>query len=177
VPGPEHVATKFAKSCTIEVMADSIPDSWTPLDLPVLRVVARWHFNVTPERPPHLRPESVASDLGRDVDDVEVRGALTRLLSGDYIHGAAIDDEPYDYVMVLGITERGLRASGAWPSEDRVLEALAASFEDVATRLDEKGEPEKAGHVRQAIGWLADGVRTVGIDFLERYLAHLAGMG
>lgn len=155
-------------------MTDTIPDSWTTIDFPALRVVARWHFSTEAGRPPHLTPEHVAHELGRENDNIETWRALVRLLDAGYIRGHNMPED--DYVFVLGITERGLRTTGAWPSEDLLLEVLTSSLERVADRLEEQGEPEKAGRVRGAIAWIADGVRTVGIDFLEKYLAHRAGL-
>jgi len=156
-------------------MAD-VPDTWTSPDFPALRVIARWHVTVASDRPPHLTPDHVARELGREDGDVEVRGALTRLLDGGYIRGSGMPDEPFDYVIVTGVTERGLRAAGAWPSEDRFLEVLTSSLERVADSLEEQGEPEKAGRVRGVIASLIDVARTVGIDWLEKYLAHRAGL-
>jgi hypothetical protein len=100
--------------------------------------------------------------------------ARWRLLDAGYIRGQNLPED--DYVFVLGITERGLRATGAWPSDDRLLEALLASLEDIAARLDANNEPEKASRVRTAIGWLADGVKSVGVGFLDQFLANLAGL-
>jgi hypothetical protein len=118
----------------------------------------------------------VARELGREDGDVEVDGALNRLLEAGYIRGSATPDEPFDFVMVTGVTQAGLRATDAWPSEDRLLELLTSSLERMAERLDERGEPEKAGRVRSAIASIVDAARSIGIDVLEKYLAHVTGL-
>ncbi len=158
-----------------QVTASRPNDSWTTLDFPVLQVIERWHFNVAQDRQPNLRPEPVARDMGRDDHDVEVRGALQRLLGADYIKGASIADDPYDYVMVLGITERGLRATGAWPTEVTMVAALVQMLDDLAER-EEAQNPEQASKLRGAATVVKQMGVSVVTEVAAKFAAHLAGL-
>ena len=152
-----------------------IPDVWTETDFPVLLEVARravaptWTGRV-------VRPSEVADALGRSDEATTVTAAVLRLIDGGYLVGDVLRTQslPPD-AMIKGLTPAGLRAAGAWPSEERGAAVVIAALEELADRLAPTA-PEDASRIRAAAGAVGRGLGTMGLDLLNRLIAHQLGL-
>ena len=77
-------------------------------------------------------------------------------------------------MVVDGVTERGLRESGAWPTAEQLTDRLIAAFEDAAER---EPEPEKKGKFRSAAGALGGASRDIVVDVISGVITKSAGLG
>jgi hypothetical protein len=134
-------------------MTDRLPDHWITRDLPVLRHVA--HL-VEVDRADEVRPEGVAEQLGIDEDDA--LHSLIALHDAAYIDGLRSDTFGGKYILATGLTERGRRAVGLWPSGESV-DALVDALRQAEEATD---DPEERGALRKA----ASAVLGVGRDVM-----------
>lgn len=78
-------------------------------------------------------------------------------------------------LMIKGVTEKGLRASGAWPNDaellaDRILAVLAE-------RAETEPEPEKRSKLQTGLKGVGGMTRDVLVDVLGAALAKSTGLG
>lgn len=152
-------------------MIESPPDIWTDTDFPVLRALAARFTN--DERAPFFPLDDLVATLGWSEERVGY--AFIRLDDAGLIRTmTAMWGKPYP-MMVTGITTAGLRASGAWPSEASVLDALTDTLSDLADR-EEATHPEEASRLRAAASVVGRMAVSVGTDFASRLVAHAAGL-
>jgi hypothetical protein len=76
-------------------------------------------------------------------------GSLRRLQDADLIRAQAMLGGNW---VISGVSERGLREIGAWPSPDRYAEQLVAALEDAAENESDPVQRTKARKVLGAIG-------------------------
>jgi hypothetical protein len=144
-------------------MATSLPDLWSTRDLPVLRRIA--HVVVV-DNEAEARPEVVAAELGIETDDA-VR-SMVWLHDAGYVEALTADSMGGKYRLVTGLTERGRRVVGIWPSEDSV-DALVDALDRAA---DEADDPEEESKLRK----LATGFRNVSKKISTAVIAaYIAG--
>jgi predicted ArsR family transcriptional regulator len=134
-------------------MTDKLPDRWTTRDFPVLRHVA--HL-VEVDRADEIRSEEVAERLGIDEDDA--LHSIIALHDAGYIEGLRADTLGGRYISATGLTERGRRAVGIWPSGESV-DALVDALRQAEEATD---DPEERGALRRA----ASAVLGVGRDVM-----------
>jgi hypothetical protein len=146
-------------------------DIWTDTDFPVLRTLAGWFTN--DEQGPFFPLEELVTTLGWP--EGRVGYAVIRLGDAGLIRTmSALWGKPYP-MMVTGVTTAGLRASGAWPSEASVLDALIDTLLDLADRQD-AANPEEGSKLRAAASVIGRMAVSVGTDFASRLAAHAAGL-
>ena len=110
---------------------DSVFDSWSAFEYPLLVAIAKRaeqsdaYMQVMSD---NVLEEVVTSDKADERYKFE--RALVRLSQNDYINAQhPMWGKPYP-MRITGITERGLRAVGAWPSPDSVVDALLQQLEE-----------------------------------------------
>lgn len=64
-------------------------------------------------------------------------------------------------VRVTGITERGQRAAGQWPTPESVADRLAAALTDAAER---ETDPERKGWLRKTAAWMGGAGRDMAVE-------------
>jgi hypothetical protein len=92
--------------------------------------------------------------------------SLVALHDAGYIRGERLEGLSETFI-VTGITERGRRAVGLWPSEDS-FEALLEGLEQAAERTD---DPKKAGALRRAGRYLREAPRDLVVDVVGAVIA------
>lgn len=92
----------------------AVPPAWEDTDRPILDAVARAeHAGALPDYLPHLGVEIP--------EDARLR-ALARLHRGGYVDAAVLrGGGAISHIAVKSLTERGLRETGAGPSEHAML--------------------------------------------------------
>jgi hypothetical protein len=124
-------------------MSEPSLDRWHARDFPILRRVAELseieHSN-------EIRPEQFADDLGIDQD--EALRAVVAMHDADYVVGINGDSLGGPYRILTGLTERGRRAVGVWPSGEKV-DALVEALQQAA---EATSHPEEKSALRRAAG-------------------------
>lgn len=148
---------------------------WITWDFPMLRAVHKAF-----EAAPHgssVSSTEILQGLDPEAENEDRWGrSLSRLSDAEYIRTmTAMWGKPYP-MHVLGVTERGLRAVGAWPSLETTLDRLAQLLEERANQVAAV-DPEKASRLRQVAAPLAKVVQDVGTDLAAKWAAHMAGLG
>ena len=136
-------------------------DLWTRFDLPVLTLLV--------ERLEVEGAHRVNTPLTLEgLTEAQVQAALRRLEAGGFIDGVA-SDASYP-IIITSVTERALRAVGAWPTAEEFVDRLLASL----TRLAEEAPtPEERSRARRVL----DGVAGVGRDVLVNAAGSVLGTG
>jgi endonuclease III len=114
-------------------------------------------------------PELLAA-LGEDVDRDQVTQSIRRLASHGFIR--ALPTMTVDIPTINGVTEKGLRASGFWPSKDEAFERMLAALEEAA---DRDPDPERKSKIRTVLQSLRGVGRDVAVDVIST--AINSGMG
>lgn len=143
-------------------MTGSLPDRWASLDFPVLRRVAQL---VEVEHADEVRPENIADDLGIGEDDA--LRSLIALHDAGYVEGLRADTMGGKYWIATGVTERGRRAVGIWPSGEGV-DALIEALQQAAESTD---DPEERSALRRAAAAVLGVGRDVMTDVMGAVLA------
>ncbi|NYD20954.1 hypothetical protein [Kineococcus aurantiacus] len=109
--------------------------SWTERDLPVLQWLAQ---RLDPIDAYDVSgPEPIADALGIPLDSA--KAALRNLARDGLIRGIPVGELPYP-IRISEVTPDGLRAAGAWPSPDSVVDALVR---ELHARADTASDPEE----------------------------------
>ena len=150
--------------------SECLPDRWGTRDFPVLMAAAR-RLDADPEG--HLDANVLAEDTGLEfkqvitaLDALGDRFLLTRALR------AAGRNLPVR-IDVYGITERGRRAVGIWPSGEGV-DALVDALRQAEDNVDDL---EEKTLIRRAAGALGSVSRDVMVDVMAAVIARQSGMG
>ena len=137
--------------------------TWTKVEAPVLAAIAEW----TP-RPGKPGPFSLDIADATGLEYGAITTALGRLEAAHYVTGSRLVKGAEVLYANLHLTERGLRASGVWPSDD--------PFEDLVRVLNEQisrePDPEKAGRLRRLLSAVADAGRDIGVGVLTELAAR-----
>ncbi len=107
-------------------------EHWIAVSLPILQAVATAEKGPKdgPDRDVHGAAVAAAHSVGLEGQDMVVEFA--QLYNADYVRanlGATRGGGDLDFVIVEGLTEKGLRATGVWPSEMKAAEAFAKAIE------------------------------------------------
>jgi hypothetical protein len=140
-------------------MASELPDLWTTRDNPILRHVA-WLLEVQEEDwvdawTVERTSDFTAKDAGR---------ALMRLYRGGYVDGEPQAGLADDNVLIVRLTEKGLREVGIWPDPTEKAQAFIDALEKAA---EQESDPEQKGRLRQ----LAKSARSVSEGVLGSVIA------
>lgn len=151
-------------------MTNPLPDRWHSRDFPVLVAAARGI-----DSGEGVDVAEISSAL--DLDDTDVKRALGALKQAGYL-----DDSPIGvtgpgvqslaWPSWTGLTERGRRAVGIWPSgqaADSLVEALRQA-EDLVT------DPEEKTLLRRAAGAMGSVSREVLTDVMAAVIKSQAGI-
>lgn len=131
--------------------------TWTTIEVPILAAIA----DRTP-KPGKAGPslDDVAQATGLDPDTVAV--ALDRLKDAGYVRGLIAFTTRPPAIINLQLTERGLRSSGVWPSDDPFEDLVRVLNEQIAREPDQ----EKASRLRRLLSAVVDAGRDVGVGVL-----------
>jgi len=157
-------------------MSPSVVDSWSICEYPLLVAIAKR----AEQSDAYL--QILSDDLLEEVvppDKLDERykfeRALVRLGQTGYIE--VIDvlwGKPYP-MHISGVTERGLRAVGAWPSPDSVVDNLLQELEKKANDIA-VSQPEKSKKLKEVVGFLAGAGREVLVNVVSGGIKQLTGL-
>lgn len=149
-----------------DTTSDALPDRWTTRDLPVLRETAR-RIDATGEP---LQPPEIAPVVGLESD--EVAAAFVALVRAGYLDGRPIGsyNEPPS-ALITGVTERGMRTVGIWPSGEGV-DALVEALRQAEEATD---DPEEQTMIRRAGAAVGGVSRAVMTDVLAAFISRQVG--
>jgi hypothetical protein len=145
-----------------------MPDpTWSKVEAPILAAIADF-------KPRLGKPGAFSIDIAEatGLEYGAITTALDRLEAAHYVTGSRlVKGAEVEYVS-LRLTERGLRASGVWPSDD--------PFEDLVRVLNDQinREPdqERAGGLRRLLSAVMDAGRDIGVGVLTE-LATRGALG
>ena len=143
------------------------PDRWFAIDLPVLCAVA--------ETLDHGQAASV-EDLHIDgLDTPTVAASLARLCRADFIVAADgwVGFGGDTYVIATALTERGMRASGEWPTPENLSDRILAAVE---TAADSVPDPAARSRIKTAVATLGQGVMDTGANVMAAAIAKALGL-
>lgn len=142
---------------------DAPPSTWISRDQPVLQAAHRILEEMAEH--PQVRPEEIAAAVSFDVDDVYL--AIRALRSDNLIDPVQVGADQKIW-LVQGLTGRGRRAAGVWPSSHDATQELIAAL--VAITEDEnQPEDERAGARK-----LLSTVSTIGTNVTGAILTAVA---
>jgi DNA-binding PadR family transcriptional regulator len=134
--------------------------TWTKVEAPILEAIADF-------KPRLGKPGAFSIDIAEatGLEYGAITTALDRLEAAHYVTGSRlVKGAEVEYVS-LHLTERGLRASGVWPSDD--------PFEDLVRVLNDQinREPdqERAGRLRRLLSAVMDAGRDIGVGVLTEF--------
>lgn len=146
---------------------DPLPDRWNPRDFPVLIEAAR----ILDTGETYASADDIAEALGFDVDDVI---AALVALAGTYLTGNPLNTlGGVSGFFATGLTERGRRAVGLWPSGEGA-DALVDALRQAEDLVD---DPEEKSLIRRAAGAVGSVSRDVMTDVVAAVIARQSGMG
>lgn len=139
-----------------------VEETWSKRDLPVLKAIVELHETHSPKR---VEVSEVERATG--LDNAEVQQALKALHTEPYIQGGFKQrggGSGLVYKTAGAPTAAGLRAAGAWPTPESLLERLVAGLEAAA---EEEGRPEEErGKLKSTATWLGSFASQVAINAL-----------
>lgn len=145
---------------------EPLRERWQDRDFPVLVAAAR--LLEESDETPGLEELVHASELDRD----EVVRALTAL-DGPYLVGTRLDTfKGLVAYHVEGLTERGRRTVGIWPSGEAV-DALVSALRQAEQATD---DPEERSALRRAGGAVATVSREVMSDIIAAVIKSQTGL-
>lgn len=151
-------------------------DDWSNYELPVLQAIARRaeqsheFLQVTSD---NILDEIVTSDMADQRYKFE--RALVRLTKFGYIDSLSGSwGKPYP-MAIHGITERGLRAVGVWPSPDSIVDTLLQQLEKQANDIA-VSQPEKSKKLKEVVGFLAGAGREVLVNVITGEIKQMTGL-
>lgn len=153
-------------------MSAPVEDSWSQWEFPAL-VAIHQAFEAEPDGS-MLSTPGVLQALDPSGDHEAKWGrAIDRLEQHQYIEASrAMWGRPYPF-SITRLTERGLRAVGAWPSESNPVAVLVQVLNMQADEVADK-EPEKASRLRKVAAAMGSAVEDVTAETIARFMAKLA---
>jgi DNA-binding PadR family transcriptional regulator len=113
--------------------------------------------------------KEIAKQLPLPVE--QIYRTIDRLHRDGYLHiRQAI--KPYRYLNEIRLTGHGLRAIGAWPSENN----YDALLEVLNSRIEAERDPETKSRLSRLLGVLQVVGRDVGTSLLTEYLKRMTGL-
>jgi hypothetical protein len=141
-------------------------NTWPIYERPILEAIHRLEDNGTlRQRGIELAPD-FAAEL--KLDEGKVRRTIAALIDAKYLTGEDVTGmrDPDPIFMVTGLTERGRREVGQWPSEDSVAALLAA----LDKRIDETPDPVEKSKLQK----MRDAAASMARDVLVGVLTDVA---
>jgi hypothetical protein len=149
------------------VMTQRLEDRWAARDLPTLVAAAR----LIDDRPHFsLQIEDIAAASGFSLDDTT--RAVVSLMSGYLDVDASQRGLGGQFLLVRGLTERGRRAVGLWPS-GRGVDALVDALRQAEQAVD---DPEEKSLLRKAASAAMGISREVTTDILAAVIKAQTGL-
>lgn len=150
-------------------MSVPLPERWSTRDLPVLIATAR----LLDAGETNVQARDVADDVGLTSNDVEAAydGLAGVYLAAVRTRGTLAD--PKGSCVITGLTERGRRAVGLWPSGEGV-EALIGALRQAEATVE---DPEERSALRRAWSSIAGVSRDVMVDVLGAVVTRQSGLG
>jgi hypothetical protein len=153
-----------------------VVDDWSNYEYPLLVAIAKRaeqsqeFMSVSSD---NILDEVVTSDMADQRYKFE--RALVRLTKYGYVESLSGSwGKPYP-MAIHGITERGLRAVGVWPSPDSVVDSLLHQLEKEANDIA-VSQPEKSKKLQEVVGFLATGAREVVVSVVTGVAKQWAGL-
>ena len=157
-------------------MSSKVVDDWTTYASPMLAAIVNRAENANAYL--QLLSDDVLNEVVTSANADErykYERALVRLAESGYIEVInVLWGKPYP-MHITGVTERGLRAVGAWPSPDSVVDALLDQLEKQANDIA-VSQPEKSKRLTDAVGFLATGARDVLVGVVTGIAKQAAGL-
>lgn len=153
-----------------QTMTARVGETWSAREFPTLVALYEW-FVAHPERGDVRIHELMAVVDPVQADNHGWGRALDHLERAGYVEALRID-HPYP-IAILRLTERGLRAVGAWPTESNPVQVLVHVLNLEAKAADET-DPGKASRLRKAAASLGSVAGDMTTDVIAKFLAHLA---
>jgi len=158
-------------------MSAQVPDTWSEWEHRALRAIYEAVNNQPNYRYP-VRRAAILEHLGVPPDQeapIEWLRAIDNLGEAGYIEFAKNSDGTFYRAAVMRVTERGLRAIGAWPSDADPLQVLVQVLVAQASAAKEQ-EPEKASRLLAAAEVVGKVALDVGTSFAAAFAARAAGL-
>jgi len=123
-----------------------------------------------------LPTDNILDEVAPSADDrYKFERALVRLEKGRYIECFQGSwGKPYPQA-VMSISERGLRAAGAWPNPSSVVDAVLQRLEEQANAIA-ISQPEKSSKLKEAVVFFATAGREVLANVLSSVASKAAGL-
>lgn len=123
-------------------MTNDLPNLWTTRDLPVLIDAAR---QLDVEHRQEVDRSVIVERIG--LAEADVLRALLRLYEAEYVSGFDASSVANNDVIVTGMTERGYREVGMWPSstDGRAL------IEVIEQAAEQETDDDKRGALRELL--------------------------
>jgi DNA-binding transcriptional ArsR family regulator len=147
------------------MVMDRLDSTWETRDYPTLLAAAR----ILDTSAHSVLAEEIAEDITRDcgLSVEDVTHALIALGEGGYL---TVTRE----LVVSGVTERGRRAVGLWPSDDDSVDALAEVLLQAAEQTD---DPEDKTRLRKAGEAVAGLSHNVAEGLIKAWIMRHTGLG
>ena len=137
-------------------MTEPLVDTWRPRELPVLRALVL-ELDQDPRR--GVSAEELALRMPNQDnilwDNDTVGRALVRLTQAQYVTAVQTPSATGSAglpLRITGVTEKALRATGAWPSADLVADRLLDALQDIADHGDDAVTRSRARKALEALG-------------------------
>jgi DNA-binding MarR family transcriptional regulator len=131
--------------------------TWTRVEAPILAAIADFKPRVGK---PGMWSTDIPDETGLEYG--EITTALRRLEAAGYVTGQRLTKGADVTFVGLQLTEKGLRASGVWPSDDPFEDLVRVLEEHIAKEPDE----EKVGRLRRLLSAVRDVGRDLGVGVL-----------
>jgi hypothetical protein len=157
------------------ILTMSVIDSWSAYEYPLLVAIAK-RAEQSDGYMQLLSDEILEEVVQPDAEDrYKFERALVRLGQTGYIKVINVMwGKPYP-MHLTGITERGLRAVGAWPSPDSVVDTLLRRLEEQANNMA-VSQPEKSKKLKEVVGFLAGAGREVLVNVVTGGIKQMTGL-
>jgi hypothetical protein len=147
-------------------MAMPVEQTWTTREQPILEAIFAGEEAGKP-----LNVNGVVATVSLPRGKVE--NALRSLRDAGFINALDASDHDGFDLMEIRLLERGRRAVGQWPSEDRTFETFLSVLKDQAAS---ESDPERRSRIQRFL----EAATTVGSDvasgFLTAFLKHMTGL-
>jgi hypothetical protein len=151
-----------------------VEDTWARRELPILLAAYR-RVESGEGRSVH-QLEQMRQELGMSARDFQL--GLEALANADppYIEvrfAAGWSEEKAGGGLIDGITERGRRELGGWPTANTLVDQLVAALNAAA---DAEAEPDRKSRLREAAETLGSTGYRIAVDVATKWVEHKSGV-
>jgi DNA-binding PadR family transcriptional regulator len=131
--------------------------TWSKVEGPILAAIADF-------QPRAGKPGMFSTDLPNEtgLEYGQIGTALRRLEAAGYITAQRLNKGGDVLFVGIQLTERGLRSTGVWPSDDPFEDLLRVLNEQIAREPDQ----DRAGRLRRLLAAVVDAGKDVGVGVL-----------